>query len=140
MQYNTKNTTVQYAYNTITIRLRLGNASGGGLGGWKRGGGRRPAASMTRRYAYLLIFTELERRLDRSDMSLSPFRSLDALIVLPLSMYAATCIPSIPELPNTGMIAGADISLYLWGCPTTCTQGGVYTREHSCIQDIGIVY
>ena len=49
-------------------------------------------------------------------------------------------MPSIPELPNPGMFAGVDISLYLWGCLTTCIQGGVFTREHSCIQDFGIVY
>ena len=55
-------------------------------------------------------------------------------------MYCDMFMPSIPELLNSGMLAGVDTSLYLWGCLTTCIQGGVFTHEHSCIQDFGILY
>ena len=47
-------------------------------------------------------------------------------------MYCDMFMPSIPELLNSGMLAGVDTSLYLWGVVSYyCIQGGVFTHEHS---------
>ena len=62
----------------------------------------------------------------------SAFWPLAPLVELRLTMYVSTCVPSIPDILNSGMLVGVDISLYLWGWrPTTCKQGGVFTHKHS---------